>query len=113
MIDLNGITLTASDVECVTVFLTSSSHKKWLWLNLYQCYIQDHGLHILHRGLLQCRDVTIIGLGLNRNGLTTKSSSLISDITVCCKVKELSLDGNNYIGENEQLYSILTHPLLC
>ena len=109
-INLSYNTLTASDVENVTVFLTSSSHKEWVGLNLYRCYIQDHGLHILHHGLLHCSDVTITTLWLSNNGLTIQSSSLISDITVSCNVKELWLDGNYTIGEDEQLYSILTNP---
>ena len=110
VIDLRDTSLTASDVECVTVFLTSSSHKEWVGLYLYNCYIQDHGLHILHRGLLHCRNITIDELGLSSNGLTTQSSSLISDITVKCKVKELVIDDNHTIGEDEQLYSMLSSP---
>ena len=102
--------LTASDVECVTVFLTSSFNKEWVELNLFDCYIQDHGLHILHRGLLHCRNITIDQLGLSFNGLTTQSSSLISDITVKCKVMVLRIAGNPTIGENEQLYSMLSNP---
>ena len=109
-INLIGTRLTASDVECVTVFLTSSSHKEWVRLNLWNCYIQDHGLHILHRGLLHCRNINIDQLWLSYNGITTQSSSLISDITVKCKVKELWIDGNNTIGEDEKLYSMLSHP---
>ena len=110
VIDLQFISLTASDVECVTVFLTSSSHKEWVRLDLSHCYIQDHGLHILHRGLLHCRNITIDQLELINNGLTTQSSSLISDITVKCKVKELWIGGNDTIGEDEQLYSMLSSP---
>ena len=109
-IDLNFTSLTASDVECVTVFLTSSSHNEWVWLDLSDCYIQDHGLHILHRGLLHCRNITIDQLWLDYNGLTTQSSSLISDITVKCKVKMLEINGNDIIGEDEQLYSMLSSP---
>ena len=109
-INLSVTTLTASDVENVTVFLTSSSHKEWVWLYLNSCYIEDHGLHILHRGLLHCSDITITALYLSYNGLTIQSSSLISDITVSCNVKELWLDSNYIIGEDEQLYSILTNP---
>ena len=101
---------TASDVECVTVFLTSSSHKEWVWLNLHRCYIQDHGLHILHCGLLHCTDITITKLRLSNNGLTSQSSSMISDITVSCHVKVLLIHNNYTIGEDEQLYSILTNP---
>ena len=103
-------TLTASDVENVTVFLTSSSHKEWVELYLTDCCIQDHGLHILHRGLFHCNDITITRLQLSVNGLTSQSSPLINDITVSCKVKELWLQGNHTIGEDEQLYSILTNP---
>ena len=109
-INLMSTRLAASDVECVTVFLTSSFHKEWVGLNLYICYIQDHGLHILHRGLLHCRKITIDQLGLTYNGLTTQSCSLISDIAVTCEVKVLEIDGNHTIGENEQLYSILSNP---
>ena len=109
-INLYGTRLTASDVECVTVFLTSSSHKKWVWLNLFVCYIQDHGLHILHRGLLHCRNITIDQLELRYNGLTIQSFSLISDITMKCKVKKLWIGGNHTIGEDEQLYCILYNP---
>ena len=98
--------LTASDVECVTTFLTSSFQKKWVWLKLP---LQDHGLHILHRGLLHGSNITIKRLSM-RNGLTTKSSSLISDITVKCKVEVLNISGNRTIGENEQLYSMFTNP---
>ena len=109
-IDLRYTRLTASDVECVTVFLTSSFHKEWVWLNLSYCYIQDHGLHILHRGLLHCRNINIDRLQLSNNGLTTQSSSLISDITVKCKVKKLRIASNDTIGEDEKLYSMLSHP---
>ena len=108
-IDLMNTTLTASDVECVTVFLTSSFHKEWVGLYLSRCYIQDHGLHILHRGLLHCRKITIDHLLLNYNGLTTQSSSLISDITVMCEAKVLRISGNDTIGENKQLYSMLSN----
>ena len=109
VINLSGTRLTTSDVEYVTVFLTSSFHKEWVGLHLFDCYIQDHGLHILHRGLLHCKKITIDQLELDYNGLTTQSSSLIRDIAVTCEVKELRITGNA-IGENEQLYSILSNP---
>ena len=109
-IDLSDSKLTATDVESVTVFLTSSSNKEWESLYLLDCYIQDHGLHILHRGLLHCSGITIVTLQLNYNDLTIQSSSLISDITLSCNVRELYLDGNYTIGEDKQLYSILTNP---
>ena len=106
-INLRWTTLTASDVGCVTVFLTSSMLKEWVELNMYDCYIQDHGLHILYHGLLHCSNISIDQLQLSVNGLTTLSSSLISEITLKCKVKVLRITGNYTIGENEQLYSML------
>ena len=109
-IDLSFTILTASIIDCVTVFLTSSFHKNWVALNLSNCYIQDHGLHILHRGLLHCRNITVTDMWLRYNGLTTQSSPLISDITMKCKVKKLGISGNITIGENEQLYYMLSNP---
>ena len=44
------------------------------------------------------------------NGLTSQSSSLISELTVKCKVKILVITGNHTIGEDQQLYSMLTNP---
>ena len=107
---LGGTTLTGSDMECISLFLTSSFNKEWERLNLYYCHIQDKGLNILYRGLRHCRDVTINTLVLWNNGLTTQSSSLISELTVKCKVKELRIIDNNTIGEDQQLYSMLTNP---
>ena len=98
--------LSPSDVECVTVFLTCSSYEEWKELSLYHCYIQDHGLHILHRGLTSC-NVTITTLGLSSNGLTKCSSSAISDITISCRVKKLNISGNYTVGEDERLCSII------
>ena len=109
IIDLDNNTLSPSDVECVTVFLTCSSHKEWELLDLSWCYIQDHGVHILHRGLTSC-DVTITTLDLASNGLTKSSSSAISDITISCRVKVLYISDNNTIGEDERLYSIISDP---
>ena len=101
--------LSPSDVESVTVFLTCSSHKEWEKLNLYKCYIQDHGVRILHRGLTSC-DVTITTLMLWSNSLTVSSSSAISDITISCRVKILYINDNNTVGEDERLYSIISDP---
>ena len=103
-------TLTASDMECISLFLTSSFNKEWKALSLYNCYIQDKELNILYRGLRHSNDVTIDGLWLSNNGLTRQSSSLISELTVKCKVKTLWIMGNDTIGEDQQLYSMLTNP---
>ena len=107
-IDLS-VTTFSRNLECVTVFLTFSFHKKWVKLNLYGCYIQDHDLRILHHGLLHCRDITITEMRLRNNALTMESSSLISDIAVKCKVKILTISENKSVGEKKQLYSMLTN----
>ena len=107
IIELSNIRLSPSDVECMTVFLTCSSHKEWKKLELRLCYIQVHGVHILHGGLTNC-DVTITSLELSCNGLTEFCSSAISDITISCRVKKLYISGNNTVGEDERLYSIIS-----
>ena len=109
-IKLDFITLTGSDMECISLFLTSSFNKEWEELNLHSCHIQDIGLNVLYRGLRHCSDVTINMLELWNNGLTTQSSSLISELTVKCKVKILGIGDNHTIGKDRQLYSMLTNP---
>ncbi|XP_065918941.1 protein NLRC5-like [Dysidea avara] len=106
---LSSTRLSATDLECVSLFLTSSSHKQWVWLYLTSCYIQDRGLHILHKHLIN-NDVTITNLVLMDNGLTNSSSSFVSDIVLSCKVEVLWISGNDTIGESEELYTMLTHP---
>ena len=109
ILSLNNITLSPSDVECMTVFLTCSSYKEWEKLDLRGCHIQDYGVSILHRGLTSC-NVTITSLRLDYNGLTESSSSAISDITISCRVKSLHIDNNMIVGEDERLYSIISDP---
>ena len=109
-ITLHNVSLSPSDMEFVTVFLTCSSHKKWRVLDLFGCFIHDHGVHILHRGLTNCA-VTIVKLRLRFNGLTESSSSAISGITISGRVKELHISCNNTVGEDERLYSIISDPL--
>ena len=109
ILSLRYITLSPSDVECMTVFLTCSSYKEWKKIDLKNCYIQDYGVNTLHRGLTSC-DVTITSLWLNYNGLTESSSSAISDITISCRVKELYISYNKTVGEDERLYSIISDP---
>ena len=77
---------------------------------MFSCHIQDKGLNILYRGLRHSSDVTIDYLQLSHNGVTRRSSSLLSELTVKCKVKLLMIDGNDTIGEDQQLYSMLTNP---
>ena len=109
-IELSDTRVTPGDMECVTVFFASVHCKKWMRLNLSYCCIQDHGLHILCRGLLHCSNVIINKLWLSHNGLTTQSCPFISDITIQCKVKALWIEGNRITEKNKQLYSMLTNP---
>ena len=111
VIRLGHITLTGSDImECISLFLTSSFNKEWEQLHLWNCHMQDKDFNILYRGLRHCSNITIKNLMLYNNGLTTQSSSLISQLVVQYKVKVLWIDGNDTIGEDQQLYSMLTNP---
>ena len=107
-ISLQSVKLIPSDIECIALFLTSSFPMKWEKLDFLNCQIEDYGLYLLHHGLCHSNDVFINELLLGYNGLTTLSSPFISEIVLKCKVNNLSISGNKTIGENEQLYSILT-----
>ena len=109
IINLVDTALTDSDMECISLFLTSSSNKEWERISLLSGFFQDKGLNILYRRLHHS-DITINQLNLGNNGLTMQSSSMISELTVKCKVKMLDIGDNNTIGEDQQLYSILTDP---
>jgi len=65
--------------------------------------MQDHSLHVLHCRLAGS-GVTIKQLWLTEIGLTQLSSSFISNLTICCKVEELSIHSNNSIGEDSASY---------
>ena len=102
--------LSLNNLECIAFFLTHSVHKQWdEGINFYRCYIQDQGIHILHHRLVGA-GITITKLWLDCNGLTSSSSPLISDIVVSCKVKVLWIDGNEIVGEDENLYGMLGDP---
>ena len=110
IISLEFTTLLSNDMECLSLFLTSSSNKQWEQLNLYNCHIQDKGLNILRRILRHTSDVIINYLRLSLNDLTRQSSSLISELSVKCRVRRLRITGNYTIGEDQQLYYMLTDP---
>ena len=105
-IDLAYTTLSLVDVKCTTFFLVSSNIK-WLELNLRDCCIQDHGVHVLYRALCASKNVKIMTLQLSYNGLTEASSSMISDIVIKCSIKKLWINGNHFIGESQKLCSML------
>lgn len=93
-------------VECLALFLTTSSHQSWEKLRLR--YIQDFGFHILYRSL-NASGITITELWLTYSCLTSSSSLRVSNIVISCRVKRLLIDGNETIGENKQLYSMLSN----
>ena len=109
-ISLWQTSLTGNDMKCLSLFLSSSLHKEWEWLYLDDCHIQDRDFNILYQGLRYSRDVSFNNLSLEHNLLTTQSSSLISKFTVKHKVKVLRITGNEIVGEDYQLYSMLTDP---
>ena len=106
-INLEENSLSTYELECIILFLKSS--KECVKLNLRQCHIQDHSLHIIHCNLLHC-DLTIRELELSNNGLTRASSSAISDLVIHCRVEVLSISTNQAIGEDHSLYNMLSHP---
>ena len=77
-------------------------------VDMFRCFIRDYGVHIMHRRLSQFNDIIINELWLSDNGLTSQSCSLISEITVKCKVKVLGIGYDDFIGEDWQLYSMLS-----
>ena len=89
------------------MFLTCSSHKEWNLLDLDNCYIQDHGVQILHRELTSC-NLTIRELDLHHNSLTKSCSPAIIGIIISCRVKELRTDFN--IFDSEKFNSIISDP---
>ena len=110
IINLQLTTLLSNDMECLSLFLTSSSNKQWKKLDLSFCHIQDKGLNILHRILRHTSDVIINYLELSHSSLSTQSSSLISELSVKCRVRRLGIGYNYTIGEDQQLYYMLTDP---
>ena len=106
-IDLKCTRLSPNDLESLIVFLTCSSCKKWERLNMWCCFIQDHGLEILQRGLRNS-NVTIKRLLLHDNDLSAVSSSAISDLTISCRAQELTVSGNKTVGEDDGLYRVIT-----
>jgi len=109
-IDLYNSRLSVSDVEHVSLFLTScsSQYKRWVEISLNNCYIQDRGLYVIHNSL-RGSNITITSLLLNFDDFTQSSSSFISNVVLSCKVDELWIIGNLTIGESEELYTMLSH----
>ena len=94
-LDIADHTLLPYQVMSLGFFL-SKSHRKWKTLNLYKCYIGDHGITTLHQYL--CGDKAnkqeIAEINFGRNDLTAASSHLIGDIISHLQPHTLWLDHN-------------------
>ena len=93
-INLSRTSLSATDLECLSLFLTSSSHEQWEGLNLLNCYIQDRGLYNIYKHIKHSDNHTIRVMRLSNNGLTSSSSSFIKDIVLSCTVEVLVIGGS-------------------
>ena len=107
-ISLHGNIL-GEDLECVAVFIISSTKRHWIEVNLSNCNINDHCIHLLCQRLYENNDVTIKVLQLNNNCITAKHSSLIGNVTVNYKIQKLFVNDNHGIGQSEDFYCMLTN----
>ena len=91
-------------------FFLSRSHRKWKELNLFQCYIGDHGMSILHQYL--CGDKSnkqeITKINLACNDLTAASSHLIGDIISYLQPHTLVLEYNNITNVRDISTAVVT-----
>ena len=110
-IDLSRTKLSPINIELLAFFLTHSCHKTWLRIDLYGCYIHDHGLQLLHERLRNYNtDISIAKLSLSKNGLSKSCDHIISDIVIKFQVIMLGIRYNKGIGEDDQFYMMLTNP---
>lgn len=107
-INLSQCKLQLEDVECIAVFVTSSSYKEWSEINLSNCG-RDH-IYKMYCKLSKCNDVTIKVLQLNNNHIVGVYSSYVSEIVINYKVQKLWINGNHDIGKNKKFYNMLTDP---
>ena len=105
-INLRGISLTPSDVECLTLILIQSPHQEWEEVDMHGCNIEDRGIVILHQGLMN-HNIIIKRLSLSYNNLTKSSSSKIHDIVIHCAVQVLAIRYNPAISKDTNFFSSL------
>ena len=103
-------TLSTNDIENISIFLTCSSIKQWKVINLWRCHIGDVKLRILHRILLQSA-ITIEGLLLDSNDLSSSSDGCLADIVMKCRVKALGISNNTNIGQTEEFFPTIISTL--
>ncbi|XP_065903987.1 ribonuclease inhibitor-like [Dysidea avara] len=102
------VPLSPSDLLDVTTMLTCSSIKQWKMLEFGNCHIQDNGVRLLHRSLMNS-GVSIHELRLYNNDLTSSSDSFLSDIVISCKVKVLNVGFSKAVGESKH-FMLLSKP---
>ena len=105
-INLRGISLTSSDVKCLTHILIQSPHQEWEEVDMHGCNIEDRGIVILHQGLMN-HNIIIKRLSLSYNNLTKSSSSKIHDIVIRCAVQVLAIRYNPAISKDTNFFSSL------
>ena len=111
-ISLRFNSLSSSDMECLGLFLTSSTIKQWRAMNLTSCYIQDYDIRTLHHAIVGTSSpITIDAIDLPANFITSSSDSCISDLVINCSVKSFGASGNKSLGKTLQFYTMISHPL--
>ena len=110
IISLRFNKLSPSDIECLGVFLTTSTTKQWQGLNLTSCSLRDHEICTLHHGIVGTSPTKIGLVDLPANFITSSSDSVISDLVINCSVTSLCVSGNNTLGETIKFYRMISHP---
>jgi len=109
VLNLKKTPLKAPDLECIAIFLTSFPQKQWNRIDFNGCHMEDDGFKVLHHGLLDS-GVTIRVLKLESNDLTHISSNGIATLATKCKVEVLGISDNATIGENHNLFDMMSIP---
>lgn len=82
------------EVQCLSEFLSKSSRKNWVILDLSCCRIGVAGVKMLHKSLISS-DVIIEKITLWSNLLLSESSDAISEIVKSCKTELLDVSLNS------------------
>ena len=109
VVDLYFAKLSTNDIENIAILLTCSSIKQWKVLCLGGCYILDAGMFIIHR-ILSSSSITIEGLKLYGNDLSSTSDGCLADIVITCRVKVLNVNYNKTIGQTEEFFPKILSP---
>jgi len=99
--------LSPSDLHCLMFFLSSSSNKTWLKLDLHNSHILDAGLKMLHQSLTT-NAIKINAIDLRQNSLTSQVTQHIVDIVTSCVTKSLKVQFNSSLYNSD----LFNHPTL-